>query len=176
MAGMTGPVPVIRFGVGDAHDQPVAYGVGTTQQLYYGEVALMSGSGAVTTGYLKNAATPGSADVVVGMIGDPAGGSFVETGTGIVGGTADGAVQVNVQTGAFFFQSGTGSDQLSAATNTKVVYYGGENASGPIACATSASSTRPILGVQLPQDPGIAGGFTPGAGYWPVALNQVPRV
>jgi len=171
---MTGPVPVVRYGSGD-NDQPTSFGVGASQTLYYGEVALMSGSGSTTTGYLKNAATPGSADVVVGMVGDPAGGTYVETGTGIVGGTTDGAVWANVQTGAFFFQSGTGSDQLSAATNGKTVYYGGENASGPIACATSATSTRPVLGVQVPQDPGIAGGFTPGSNYWPVVLNAVPR-
>src|SRR6185312_14718528 len=143
MSGMTGPVPVVRYGSGD-NDQPTSFGVGASQTLYYGEVALMSGSGSTTTGYLKNAATPGSADVVVGMVGDPAGGTYVETGTGIVGGTTDGAVWANVQTGAFFFQSGTGSDQLSAATNGKTVYYGGENASGPIACATSATSTRPV--------------------------------
>jgi hypothetical protein len=136
-------------------------------------VALVSGSGAVTTGYLKNAASPGSADIVVGMIGDPAGGTTVDTGSGIIGGSTDGAVWANVQTGAFFFQSGTGSDQLSATTNGQTVYYGGENSSGPIACATSASSTRPVLGVQLPQDPGIAGGSTPGSSYWPVVINPV---
>jgi hypothetical protein len=171
---LTASTYVFRYGSGD-QDQPVAYPVGATQQLYYGEVALLSGSGAVTTGYLKNAASPGSADIVVGMIGDPAGGTFVETGSGIVGGAADGAVWDNVQTGAFFFQSGTGSDQLSEATAGKTVYYGGENSSGPLAMATSASSTRPVLGVQLPQDPGIAGGFTPGASYWPVVLTAVGR-
>lgn len=174
MAGLTQDTLVVRFGAGD-NSQPVAYPVGATQQLYYGEVALISGSGAVTTGYLKNAATPGSADTVVGMIGDPAGGTFVETGTGILGGSTDGAVWDNVQTGAFFFQSGTGADALSEATAGKTVYYGGENSSGPLAMATSGTSTRPVLGVQCPQDPGIAGGFTPGANYWPVVLNAVPR-
>jgi hypothetical protein len=166
---------VVRYGSPGDHDQTVAYPVGATQQLYYGAVALMSGSGAVTTGYLKNAASPGSADTVVGMIGDPAGGTLVCTGPGILGGATDGAVWDNVATGAFFFQSGTGSDQLSEATAGKTVYYGGENSSGPLAMATSATSTRPILGVQLPQDPGIAGGATPGANYWPVVLNQIPR-
>jgi hypothetical protein len=165
---------VVRYGAGD-DDQPVAWPVGATQQLYYGAVALLSGSGAVTTGYLKNAASPGSADLVVGMVGDPAGGTLVQTGPGILGGASDGAVWDNVKTGAFFFQSGTGSDQLSEATAGKTVYYGGENSSGPLAMATSASSTRPVLGVQLPQDPGIAGGFSPGASYWPVALNVIPR-
>jgi hypothetical protein len=164
---------VIRYGV--EASSPTSYGVGASQTLYYGEVALMSGSGSTTYGYLKNAASPGSADVVVGMVGDPAGGTYVETGSGIVGSSADGGVWVNVQTGAFMFQSGTGSDLLSAATNGKTVYYGGENSSGPIACATSATSTRPVLGIQLPQDPGFAGGFTPGSNYWPVVLSAVQR-
>lgn len=172
---LTGDTLVTRYGVPGDHDQPVAYPVGATQQLYYGAVALMSGSGAVTTGYLKNAGSPGSADVVVGMVGPPAGGTLAQTGPGILGAAADGAVWDEVQTGAFFFQSGTGSDQLSEATAGKTVYYSGENSSGPIACATSATSTRPVLGVQLPQDPGIANGFSPGSSYWPVVLNQIPR-
>ena len=177
MPGLTQDTLVIRYGSGDG-DQPTSYPVGATQQLYYGEVALMSGSGGVTTGYLKNAANAGALDTVVGMLGGPggAGGTYVETGSGVVGGSTDGAVWMNVQTGAFFFQSGTGADQLSQATNGKTVYYGGENSSGPLAMATSASSTRPVLGIQLPQDPGIAGGSTPGSAYWPVVLNAVPRV
>jgi hypothetical protein len=174
MSGLTQNTFVFRYGTGD-NSQPTSYPIGANQTLYYGEVALLSGSGSVTTGYLKNAATAGSADIVAGMVGDPAGGTYVETGSGIVGGTTDGAVWANVQTGAFFFQSGTGSDQLSEATAGKTVYYGGENSSGPLAMATSGSSTRPVLGVQLAQDPGIAGGSTPGGSYWPVVLNAVPR-
>lgn len=170
MAGLTNDTFVTRYGSGD-DCQPVAYPVGATQQLYYGAVALISGSGSTTTGYLKNAATPGSADLVVGMVGLPAGGTLVQTGPGVLGGSTDGAVWDNVQTGAFFFQSGTGSDALSEATAGKTVYYGGENTSGPLAMATNGSSTRPTLGVQLPQDPGIAGGFTPGSGYWPVTIR-----
>ena len=169
---LTQDTKVYRYGTGD-NNQPVAYGVGANQQLYYGEVALVSGSGAVTTGYLKNAATPGSADLVAGIVAEAAGGTYVSTGPGILGGATDGAVWANVQTGCFFLQSGTGSDQLSAAPNGKTVYLGNENATGSVACATSASSTRPVLGIQLPQDPGIAGGFTPGANYWPIKLNVI---
>jgi hypothetical protein len=173
MAGLTGEIHVVRYGSGD-NNQPTSYGVGANQQLYYGEVALLSGSGSVTTGYLKNAATPGSADLVAGMIGDPAGGTQVKTGPGILGGSTDGGVWCDVLTGAFFFLSGgTAGDALSAATNGKTVYYGGETANGPYACATSAGGTRPVLGVQLAQDPGIAGGFSPGASYWPVKLNVI---
>ena len=168
MAGLTQDTHVFEYGV---PSQPAAWPVGANQQLYIGSVALQSGSGSVTTGYLKNAASPGTADVVVGMLAEPSGGTYVQTGPGIVGGTTDGAVWADVQPGAFFFQSGTGNDQISATQNGKTVYYGGENANGPIACATSATSTRPVLGILLPQDPGIAGGFSPGSSYWPVKLN-----
>lgn len=169
MAGLTRDAKIIRYGSGD-DCQPLAYPIGASQQLYSGEVALVSGSGSVTAGYLKNAASPGSSDFVVGMVGDATGGAF-STGPGLPTSTTDGAVWAEVLTGAFFFQSGTGSDLLSAATNGKTVYYGGEDENGPIACATSQSSTLPELGVQVPQDPGIAGGFNPGANYWPVIIN-----
>ena len=172
MAGLTQDTHVTRYGTGDTSDL-TSFPVGASQQLYYGEVALVSGSGAVTTGYLKNAATAGASDLVAGMVAEPAGGTGVSTGPGLPTGSTDGAIWVNVQTGAFFFQSGTGADTLTAATNGKTVYYGGENANGPIACATSATSTRPVLGIQLPQDPGIAGGFTPGANYWPIKLTAI---
>ncbi len=166
---LTHDVKLIRYGAGDG-EEPDSYPIGAAQQLYSGSVALMSGSGATTVGFLRNAGSPGSSDSVVGMVGEPAGGAF-STGPGLPLPTADGDIWAAVLKGAFFFQSGTGSDQLSAATNGLTVYYGGENANGPIACATSASSTRPVLGKQIPQDPGIAGGSTPGAGYWPIEVR-----
>jgi hypothetical protein len=169
MTGVANDIKLIRYGAGDG-DQPTAAPIGNAQQLYSGTVALVSGSGSVTAGYLKNAASPGSADLVVGMVGDATGGAF-STGPGLPKPTADGSVWAEVLTGAFFFQSGTGADQLSVTTNYKTVYYGGENANGPIAMATSQSSTLPVLGVQVPQDPGIAGGFSPGSGYWPVIVR-----
>jgi|SRR5215831_6282207 len=171
MTGLARDAKIFQYGSGD-DAQPLAYPIGASQQLYSGAVALVSGSGSVTTGYLKNAATPGSSDVVIGMVGDATGGAF-STAPGLPTSTTDGGVWAEVRTGAFFFQSGTGADQLSAATNGLTVYYGGENANGPIAMATSQSNTLPVLGVQVPQDPGIAGGFTPGAGYWPVIINPV---
>lgn len=171
MAGMTGPVKVVPYGT----EGPIgSWPVGATQQLYPGEVALVSGGGSVTKGNLKNAATAGSTDLVVGMLQDYAGGTGVDIGTGFVGGSNDGNVWMDTMGGAFMFQSGTGSDQLSAATNGLTVYYGGENSSGPIACATG-SGTRPVLGIQKPQDPGFAGtgGADPGSAYWPIVLNVI---
>jgi hypothetical protein len=172
MAGVTNDITAYPYGVNQ--NDLVGYGVAATQQLYEGCVALMSGgSGGITQGYLKNAATSYASDIVVGMIDTPAGGTYVATGPGILGGATDGAVWANVRTGSFMFQSGSGSDLLSAATNGKTVYYGGENASGPIACATSSGGTRPSLGTQLPQDPGFANNYIPGSNYWPVKLNVV---
>jgi hypothetical protein len=167
---MTGPVHTARYGSGDG-SQPSSCGVGASQQLFSGEIALVSGSGAVTAGYLKNAATAGSSDIVAGMLGEPAGGTGVFTGSSITAPASDGVLQMEVLTGTFMIQSGTGSDLLGAATNYKTVYYGGENANGPIACATNGGVNRPILGIQLPQDPGIAGGFAPGSNYWPITIN-----
>jgi hypothetical protein len=169
MSGLTHDAKLIRYGSGD-DAQPVAYPIGASQQLYSGAVALASGSGATTAGYLKNAATTGTSDYVVGMVGDATGGAYAP-GPGLPTSTVDGGVWAEVLTGAFFFQSGTGSDQLSASTNGKTVYYGGEDVNGPIACAVIGSPARPVLGVQIPQDPGIAGGFSPGANYWPINVR-----
>jgi hypothetical protein len=170
MSGLTNDTHLYRYGAGD-DAQPTSYPLGAGQTVYYGEVALLAGGGGVPTkGVLINAATALSGDEVVGMIGDPAGGTYVKTGPGITNSGADGAVWVDVYTGAFFFQGGSGSDALSVSTNGQTVYYHGENSSGPVADKTG-SGTKPVLGVQIAQDPGIAGGFSPGAGYWPVVIN-----
>ena len=174
MTGVANDIKLWPYGV-PSNDQ-TSWGVAATAQLYEGCVALQSGcSGGLTQGYLKNAATAFANDIVVGMVDTPAGGTYVATGPGILGGSTDGAVWANVRNGTFMFQSGSGADQLSASTNGQTVYYGGENASGPIAHATG-SGTKPVLGVQLPQDPGIAGGANPGVGYWPVKLNVIGGV
>ena len=167
MAGLTADTHVYAYGV---EPNLSSAPVGSNQQLYFGAVALISGSGSVSVGYLKNAATAGSSDIVVGMISEPAGGTTVSTGPGILGGTTNGAVWADIQNGAFFFQSGTGSNLLTEAAVFTTVYYGGENANGPIANATGAG-TSPVLGTLLPQDPGIAGGFSPGSNYWPVKIS-----
>jgi hypothetical protein len=172
MAGLTQDCKTIQYG-DPGLSQPTSFGIGASQTVYSGAVALVSGSGSTTVGYLKNAATAGSADLVAGIIGEPAGGTYVKTGPGIVAGSTDGSVWANVRTGAYMIQSGTGADLLSATTNGKTVYYGGESANGPIACATSASSTRPVLGLQLPQDPGMAASVSPGSNYFPIKLNVI---
>jgi hypothetical protein len=170
MAGLTNDCHTTQYGVPDDGLYLVAYPVGANAQLYGGAVALLSGSGSVSTGYLKNAAAPGTADTVVGIIDGPAGGTQVATGAGVLGGSTDGAVWVNVRRGTFFMQNASGGSALSEATAVTTVYYLGENANGPIASATG-KGTYPVLGVQLPQDPGIAGTCSPGSSYYPIKLN-----
>jgi len=171
MAGATTDIKTFRYGSGDP--QLTSFGVGAAAQIYSGCVALVSGSGATTAGYLKNAANPGTLDLVAGIVGEPAGGTYVKTGPGILGGTADGSVWADVRTGCFMVQSGTGADLLTAAGNGKTVYYAGENANGPVAAAVIGTPNRPVLGIQLPQDPGFAGGSLPGANYWPIKFSVI---
>ena len=169
MAFVTTDIPAYTYGVPE--NNLVAYGIGATQQLYVGAIALVSGSGSVTQGYLKNAATPGTADLVAGLVGGPAGGTQVQTGPGVVGGTADGNVWADVRTGSFMFQNSA----LAPVTMTnvgKTVYYEGENANGPIVRGTSTGG-YPSLGILLPQDPGFLNNYIPGSNYWPVKLNTI---
>jgi len=170
---LTNDCPTIRYGTGD-NRQPVAYPVDAAQTLYQGAVALLTTvtAGGLTAGNLHNGATVTATDICVGIVGPPTGGTYVPTGPGIANPGAVGAVWSDVQTGTFFIQSGTSADLLTEALVGKQVYYGGENSSGPIACATSSSASRPVLGVLLPQDPGITGGVTPGPNYWPIRMNQ----
>lgn len=171
MAGLANDIKTIQYGVPE-NSQLVAYPVGASAQLYSGAVALIAGTGGTTTqGYLKSAATASASDIVAGIVAEYAGGTGVATGPGILGGTTDGAIWANVRTGTFFIQSGTGSNALTEAKVGQNVYYGGENTNGPIANATQGTS--PILGVLLPQDPGITNNPTPGSTYWPVKLNTV---
>jgi hypothetical protein len=141
---LTNDCHLVRYGV---PKQLVAAPVTANAQLYSGAVALLR------SGYLINAASPQSTDTIVGMVGDPAGGTYVKTGPGILGGSTNGSVWVNCETGAFAFQNGTGADALAESDAGATVYYQGENSSGPIAAKTNGGSTRPVLGTLLPIDP-----------------------
>lgn len=148
MAAMTQDGHLVRYGTPEGHQLTPAP-VTAASQLYKGEVALLR------SGYLVNAASPQSTDVIVGMIGDVAGGTTVPTAPGILGGTANGSVWVNCETGTFVFQNGTGADVIAEANAGQTCYYSGENAAGPIAALTSGGNTRPQLGVIVPFDPGL---------------------
>ena len=166
MSGLTQDIHAYAYG---AKGELASWPVGASQTLYIGSVALQSGSGSTTTGYLKSAASPGNADLVVGMLEGQEVATGAQTGPGVVGGTTDGAVWASVREGTYFIQS---DGSLSAATNGKTVYYKGENTTGPLAASTG-SGTYPVLGAQVPQDPGIAGGFSPGANFYPIKLTTI---
>lgn len=137
---------LVRYGVPDGH-QLVAAPVKAAAQLYHGAVGLLR------SGFLINAASPASTDIIVGMVQQTTGSSPPETGPGILGGTNDGDIWVDCATGTFGFQSGTGSDAITEANAGQLVYYQGENSAGPIAAATSGGGTRPQLGYVVPIDP-----------------------
>jgi hypothetical protein len=137
---------ISRFGTGEGQAMLLSAGIGANQQLYRGTVALLSGSGAVTKGYLKNSDTPGASDTVVGILSQYAAGTGADAIPGLLGGTTDGATAASILTGAFLLASGSGADQLSAATAGQTVYLINSVTVG----LTSASSTRPIAGVQMP--------------------------
>jgi hypothetical protein len=161
---LTGDIAVYRYGDPTIH-QPIEYPIGkgaSGQTLYRNSVALISGGVTVTQGYLKNAASPASADIVVGLIGDygPTCGqpNTVPGLGGAVLNTADGVLTANVETGTFLLLAGTGGQAISETQIQQPVYLINENTVG----ANSAGATLPKAGllVQVPAtDPSIPTGF-----------------
>ena len=160
---LTSDIAVYRYGTPSIH-QPIEYPIGkgaSGQTLYRNSVALISGGTTVTQGYLKNAASPISGDIVVGLVGDY-GPSCGQANTvpglgGTVLNTADGVLTANVETGTFLLLSGTSTDALTVTNVGTQVYLINENTVG----ATS-NGTRPIAGllVQVPAtDASIPTGF-----------------
>lgn len=127
---------------------PVNLGIAAAVTVYRGTIALTAGTGG-NAGYLKNASSPLSTDICWGIIQKVGPGSdLIDSGPGITGGATNGAVTAEVETGAFFLGSSTGSDQLSAATLGQVVYVYNETT----VAATSGSGTRPPAGVHVASD------------------------
>jgi hypothetical protein len=108
---------------------------------------------------MANASSPQLTDTVLGIVGDPAGGTYVKTGPGIVGNGSQGAngVWVECLTGSFLLASGTGADALTEANAGASVYVINETTVG----ATNGSSSRPTAGIMLPITPDIPSGFVP---------------
>lgn len=145
-----------RVGAEGVHE-PIAAGVKATVTVYRNTIALLASSGR----YLKNADTPAATDIVIGMIGDVAGGTAANSGQGITGGSTDGAVIVNCYTGSFLLASGTGADALTEANAGSNVYVVDSITVG----ATDGGGTRPVAGQMLPND------VTTPTGYVAVKLS-----
>lgn len=141
-----------RFGSEGLHE-PLSAPLGSAVTVYSGSIAISR------AGYLANASVPQSTDVVLGIIGDPAGGTYVKTGPGIVGNGSQGAngVWVTIQTGSFILASGTGADALAETDVGATVYAIDEVTVGK----TNGTNTRPAVGVLQPIDPTITTGFVP---------------
>jgi len=149
---LSNDIPTYRVGVEGLHE-PEACPLGSAVTVYSGSIAL------IRAGYLANASAPQSTDSCRGVIGDPAGGTYVKTGPGIVGNGSQGAngVWVNVLTGSFLMANGTGADALAETDAGATVYVVDEQTVGK----TNGSSTRPAAGILLPIDNTIPSGFVP---------------
>ena len=151
-----------RVGSEGVH-QPIAAPLGAAVTVYRNSIALLSAGVGATQGYLKNASSPASGDIVIGMVGEIAGGTAAQTGPGIIGNGTDGGVIINCETGSFLLASGTGADALTETNAGATVYVIDEVTVG----LTNGGSTRPVAGTMLPLTPDIPTGFVP------VKLNGV---
>lgn len=132
---LTADIKTIRFGSPGNSTQPMNLPLTAAATVYRGSVAV------TRSGYLVAPSTPQSTDIVWGIV-NKAGAGTADTGPGIVGGTTNGNVTVEVSTGSFFLQNGTGADALAQSNVGATVYLINENTVG----ATNGSSTRPIAG------------------------------
>jgi hypothetical protein len=144
-------VLVLRVGA-EGTTEPLAAPLAASTTVYAGSIALLD------DGVLKNSASPASTDIIAGIIGEPAGGTYVKTGPGIVNATTtDGAVWINCLTGTFLLNNGTGADELTEDDAGADVYVVDEITVGK----TDGSATRPIAGQMLPIDPTVPTGKIP---------------
>jgi hypothetical protein len=147
---LTQGIRLLRIGDPGLHE-PIAAPLTATVSVYPGTFALSR------AGYLVNAASPQSTDVVLGLIDQATGGTFCQTGAAITGGTTNTSVWVDCATGTFLLASGTGADTVAEANVGATVYVIDEQSVG----LTNGSNTRPAAGVVLPFDPTIPSGFVP---------------
>lgn len=143
MANLTQDIPIVEYGVPGNATQPVNLNLKASTTVFRGSIAL-SRSGVAVPAQNANLL---STDVVWGVY-EHAGPGTADTGPGIVGGTVDGAVTVEVATGCYFLASSSGSDQLGAATLGKTVYVYDEQT----VAATSGGNARPQAGVHIATD------------------------
>lgn len=147
---LSADIPILRIGAEGLYE-PYAAPLKASVTVYSGSIALLR------SGYLVNSASPTSTDAVMGVIGDPTGGTAVKTGPGITGGTTDGAVFIDCLRGVFMLASGTGADAITEANAGANCYVINESTVG----LTSGSGTRPVAGVIVPIDPTMPTGFVP---------------
>ena len=142
-----------RWGAEGKHE-PLSLPLGSSATVYSGSIA------ATRSGYLAPISTPQSTDVVFGLIGEPAGGTYVKTGPGIVGNGSQGVngVAVEVLTGSFILAYASGADAFAATDIGVAAYVVDEVTVGK----TNGTNTRPQAGLVMAlndTDPTIPSGF-----------------
>lgn len=133
---LTADVIAVRYGTPGNSTQPVNLGLTANATVYRGSIAT------TRAGFLVAASAPQSTDLVWGIIAN-AGPGAADTGAGVAGGTTNGGVTVEIDTGSFFFASGTGADAIAAANVGALCYVINETTVG----LTNGGATRPIAGV-----------------------------
>ena len=132
---LTADVKTIRFGSPGNSTQPMNFGLTASATVYRGSIAT------TRAGYLVAASSPQSTDTTWGII-DKAGAGTADINPGIVGGTTNGSVTVEIATGSFFLANGTGADAITQANVGSLVYVINETTVG----LTSNGNTRPVAG------------------------------
>jgi hypothetical protein len=148
VGNLTGDVKIIRYGTPGNATQPSNQPVTANAQLYRGAIA------ATRSGYCVELTSPQSTDVVWGLY-EAYGPGFADTIPGMIGGTTNGAVTVEIATGSFYLKNGTGGDLIGQANIGATCYVINETTVG----LTSGSGTRPAAGVvaSLIQPPNTTG-------------------
>jgi hypothetical protein len=141
MAALTADIPIVRYGTPGNETQPVNLNLKATTTVYRGSIALTR-SGIAVPALNANLL---STDIAWGVY-ENAGPGTADTGPGILGGSVDGAVTVEVATGTFFLASSTGADALGPTTLGKTVYVYDEQT------VAATAGSRPVAGVHLYTD------------------------
>jgi hypothetical protein len=138
---LTADIPTERYGTPGNEAQPVNFAVKAATTIYRGSIAITR-SGIAVPALNANLL---STDVCWGVY-EQAGPGTADIGPGILGGSVDGAVTVEVATGTFFLASSTGAGLLGPTTLGKTVYVYDEQT------VSASAGSLPIAGVHIYTD------------------------
>lgn len=133
---LTADLQIIRYATPGNASQPINQPVTANATLYRGAIA------ATRSGYAVEMTAPQSTDIVWGLY-EGFGPGNADVQPGIAGGTTNGAVTVEIATGSFYLNAGTGSDAITQVNVGASCYVINESTVG----LTSGSGTRPVAGV-----------------------------
>lgn len=139
---LSADVRTVRYGTPGNSTQYVNQPLKASSTVYRGSVAI------TRSGYVVAASAPSVATDIVWGIVENGGPGYANTGPGIVGGSADGDVTVEIATGSFYLASGTGSDALTQADVGATVYLLNETT----VAKTDGGSSLPIAGKMVAYD------------------------